>query len=263
MATLSFQDIQAVLEERYDEREARNIFIALTEYVPNHPDAISKVISRIRTGEPWQYIAGFAWFYGMELMVSPAVLIPRQETEELVWYILQEQGQQPLRVLDIGTGSGCIPMALKFNRAHWQVSACDISEEALDLARLNAARCGLHIDFFHADILKELPEGKWDILVSNPPYISRHEESVMPDHVLAFEPPGALFTPTDDPQEFYRRIAALSPLLLENNGFIYLELNEFHARATVDIFREAGYQEVSVIDDLAGRPRILIAQHQA
>ena len=154
----------------YGERESRNISRELMEAMENDGNIhINDVLIRIKNHEPWQYITGKSWFYGLEMMVNPSVLIPRQETEELVHLILSRHGQSPaIKVLDIGTGSGCIPLALKFNRAHWQIDAVDISDKALATAQKNAAACGLNVHFQQCDILTSVPDGgPWDIIISN------------------------------------------------------------------------------------------------
>jgi release factor glutamine methyltransferase len=259
MTRHALQGIKELLQELYPGREGGNIFHAIQEYLINADETqLEEVEERLRKEEPWQYIVGKAWFYGLELSVAPAVLIPRAETEELVHLILSENGQDTLKVLDIGTGSGCIPMALKFSRAHWEVHACDVSGAALAIAEGNAATCGLHVHFFELDILQEEPEGQYDIIVSNPPYIPVEESQWMSASVLEFEPHLALFS-GDDPQLFYRRLAEKSSAWLKTGAKIYLELNEFHADATASLFLRNGFSSVELIQDLAGKNRMLKA----
>jgi release factor glutamine methyltransferase len=252
--------IRQLLQELYPGREGDTIFREMKEYLDQMDEpALNDIVQRLERNEPWQYVVGHAWFYGLELKVNSIVLIPRMETEELVHLILSENGQEGLKVFDIGTGSGCIPLALKFNRAHWDVSACDVSDEALKIAEANATACGLHISFFQADILVQEPPGRYDIIVSNPPYISNRESALMPPHVLEYEPRLALFS-GEDPQLFYRHIANRGADWLNEGGVIYLELNEFHADETSKIFLQKGFSKVQVISDLAGKSRMLRAQ---
>jgi release factor glutamine methyltransferase len=253
--------IRQLLQELYPGREGDTIFREMKEYLDQMDElALHDIVQRLERNEPWQYVVGHAWFYGLELKVNSSVLIPRMETEELVHLILSENGQEGLKVLDIGTGSGCIPLALKFYRAHWDMSACDVSDEALKIAEANATACGMHISFFQADILVQEPSGRYDIIVSNPPYIAQEEATIMPAHVLDYEPHLALFS-GDDPQLFYRRLAIKGRSWLEERGLIYLELNEFHAESTRRIFLQNGYSEVEIIRDLAGKDRMLRAKY--
>lgn len=222
---------------------------------------VNDVIARLQNHEPWQYITGKSWFYGLELQVNPSVLIPRQETEELVHLILSIHGQNPpINVLDIGTGSGCIPLALKFNRAHWNICALDFSTDAIATAKKNAAACGLNIPFQECDILTSIPKGgPWDIIVSNPPYIPYKEKHIMSKNVLEFEPSTALFVENGDPLLFYRRIAQISKHLLSKGGNLYFELNEFYADDTAQIIKALGYSSVEIHNDLSGKKRMLSA----
>jgi release factor glutamine methyltransferase len=261
MSNPAISDLRQLLRELYPGREGEAVFREMEEYLEQMDSpALLETARRLKAREPWQYIVGHAWFYGLELKVNSSVLIPRMETEELVHLILSENGPEGTKVLDIGTGSGCIPLALKFNRAHWDISACDISNDALQIARANAQACGLHIRFFQSDVLTAEVSGKYEIIVSNPPYIAREEATIMPAHVLDYEPHLALFS-GDDPQLFYRRLAIKGRFWLEEGGLIYLELNEFHAESTRKIFLQNGYSEVEIIRDLAGKDRMLRAKY--
>jgi release factor glutamine methyltransferase len=258
-----FNKLMQVLKKHYDDREARNIAFNIEEYLfqLTHANFID-ALKRLENKEPWQYITGKSWFYGLELEVNKNVLIPRQETEELVHLILQNHPDYPpLNVLDIGSGSGCIPLALQFNRPHWKIKGIDISTEALAIAQKNALNCGLHIEWEYCDFIQQIPTGRpWDIIVSNPPYISENEADHMPEHVLDYEPHIALFAPKDDALAFYRIIAEKGNSLLASHGYIYAEINEFRADATKEIFIKSGYEEVSILNDLAGKPRFISAR---
>lgn len=221
--------------------------------------------ARLLRHEPLQYVLGEAWFMDLTLEVTPATLIPRPETEELVQLIVQEQqGQKTeLSVLDIGTGSGCIPVALCRTLQPTQVTAVDISVEALAVARRNAERYGCEIDFQQLDILTETPRlgplHTLDILVSNPPYVLEKERALMRPNVLEYEPATALFVPDHDALLFYRRIAQLGTTLLRPGGALYFEINEQYAAETVALLTTLGYEAVEARPDLFGKARMVRA----
>lgn len=224
--------------------------------------ALPGIQARLLGHEPLQYVLGTAHFAGLELEVTPATLIPRPETEELVALIAREQqGRSGLRVLDVGTGSGCIPLALAERLPGCQLTAVDISGEALAVARRNAARCGVTVDFQQVDILAAVPRltGPLDVLVSNPPYVLESERTLMRPNVLSYEPATALFVPDHDPLLFYRRIARLGRELLGPGGVLYFEINEQFATETEGMLRGLGYSAVVSQDDIFGRPRLVRA----
>ena len=218
--------------------------------------------ARLLAHEPVQYVLGVAHFAGMELEVTPATLIPRPETEELVRLIGQEQGARwGLRVLDVGTGSGCLAVALARALPGAEVLAVDISAEALAVARRNAARYAPRVVFEQVDILREVPNGlvpgTLDVLVSNPPYVRESERPLMRANVLAWEPPTALFVPDHDPLLFYRRLVALGAELLHPGGSIYLEINEALGPETAALLTEQDFSAVRIEADMFGRPRMV------
>lgn len=220
---------------------------------------LSAIQARLLQHEPLQYVLGLAYFDGLELEVTPATLIPRPETEELVALIAREQQKRAgLRVLDIGTGSGCIPLALSQRLAGARFTAVDVSAEALAVARRNAARYQVPIDFQQVDILQSAPQlaGPVDILVSNPPYVLENERPLMRPNVLAYEPGTALFVPDDDPLRFYRRIAELGRSLLGKGGTVYFEINEQFGPATQSLLQQLGYTGSEILQDIFGKPRI-------
>jgi release factor glutamine methyltransferase len=213
----------------------------------------------LRKQVPLHYILGEAWFYGLPFRVNPDVLIPRPETEELVALILEEVSSAAT-ILDIGTGSGCIPVALKKHRPAAQVSACDISPGALALARENAARHKTPVTFFETDILSEqilsLISAKQELMVSNPPYIQPGEKSEMAANVLDHEPHLALFAPQHDPVIFYRRIIDLCPALLAEGGRLYFELNPLTAEEVRRYAIASGlFSQTALLKDLSGAIR--------
>ncbi|SDY17819.1 peptide chain release factor N(5)-glutamine methyltransferase [Hymenobacter psychrophilus] len=225
--------------------------------------ALPGMQARLLRHEPLQYVLGTAHFAGLELEVTPATLIPRPETEELVELIAREQqeGRTGLQVLDVGTGSGCIPLALAARLPGARFTAVDVSAEALAVARRNAVRCGVTIDFQQVDILAAVPvlAGPLDVLVSNPPYVLESERALMRPNVLAYEPATALFVPNHDPLLFYRRIAQLGRALLGPGGVLYFEINEQFAAETEGLLRGLGYAAVVSHEDIFGRARLVRA----
>lgn len=233
---------------------------------PVSPFVIGKVddiINRMLTHEPIQYILGEAWWYGLRLKVSPAVLIPRPETAELVDLIVKEfSGRSDLRVADICTGSGCIAIALARNLPFSQVTAIDISSDALAVARENAALLRTpSVTFLEADATDpaSLPSAGFDIIVSNPPYIAEDERGSMDKNVLLYEPHAALFVPDTDPLLFYRAIAAYGLTHLADHGRIFFEINPIYADRLAAHMRDAGWAHVLLTRDIHGTYRFLSA----
>ncbi|KAA9331320.1 peptide chain release factor N(5)-glutamine methyltransferase [Hymenobacter busanensis] len=222
------------------------------------------LLPRLLRHEPVQYVLGTAHFYGLELVVTPATLIPRPETEELVALIAQEQaGRRGLCLLDVGTGSGCIPIALSRELPGSQVWGLDISTEALAVARQNGQRYAPQVEWLQADILTQDPPqiepASLDVLVSNPPYVRESEHALMRPNVLDFEPHTALFVPDADPLLFYRRLVTLGRQLLRPGGAIYFEINEALPAETVALLEQQGYHTARSLPDLTGRPRMVRA----
>ena len=220
------------------------------------------LLTRLLAHEPVQYVLGTAHFAGMELEVTPATLIPRPETEELVQLIVAGQRARPgLRVLDLGTGSGCLALALARALPGAEVLAADISEEALAVARRNAARYAPAVTFQQFDMLREMPAGlapgTLDVLVSNPPYVRESERAQMRANVLAWEPVTALFVPDHDPLLFYRRLAEMGAVLLRPGGGNYLEINEALGDETATLLVAQGFADVRVVPDLFGKARMV------
>ena len=315
------------LRDLYPEHEARNMVDILLEertgrkgwFAVAHPDfelcaaelaGLKDDVARLCTGEPLQYVLGFAWFYSRRFRVSPAVLIPRPETEILVDTVLSRlsdfahsaassqgvngssgQGLGNVRVcgdnvmpgcspkiLDLCTGSGCIAWTLALECPNASVTALDISREALALARTQfppdslapsgAVSEGGRVVFVEADVLdlsekgssgdcSEMGLGKFDVIVSNPPYVMDKEKSQMRTNVLDYEPSIALFVPDDDPLIFYRAIAHHASRILTDRGWGIVEINSLLANQTADCFRTAGFPTVNILPDLSGRPRFV------
>lgn len=221
------------------------------------------LLESLMQGQPLQYVLQEAWFCGLRLKVGPGVLIPRPETEELVEWIISHCRfpLQSLHLLDVGTGSGCIAIALKRRLRKATVAAIDIAPEALQLARANAATLGAAVDFWQADILdlsRHADFSAYDIIVSNPPYISEEEKTNMHPTVLEHEPHQALFAPGDDPFIFYRALATFAYHKLHQGGQLFLELNSDHAGTIDRLVQEKGLQ-TQIKKDMQGKDRMLRA----
>ena len=274
--------IVRALAERYDKEEQSAIVRAVccdmldiptTTYYIKEKIALTaeqevrleEILRRLQQGEPLQYIEGKASFCGMEFSVRPSVLIPRPETAELVDWIVQGHASQSPRILDMGTGSGCIAITLDKQLPGAKVEACDISPEALAVAKENNKRNGTSVTFFRHDILDlttPLPHS-YNIIVSNPPYIMQSEHSTMEQHVTEWEPHTALFVPDEDALCFYRAIAKIGMTeALEPGGCIYVEINQALGAETVELFESYGYKDVILRKDIFGNDRMIKAQRQ-
>ncbi|MGB3181306.1 MAG: peptide chain release factor N(5)-glutamine methyltransferase [Cyclobacteriaceae bacterium] len=237
--------------------------IMLGDTVETDADAIRKLeagIARSLDHVPVQHIMKQAHFYGRDFSVSPDVLIPRPETEELVHLVLQAYKNRPIEVLDIGTGSGCIAITLALEHKAAEVTAVDVSPDALKMARSNAARLGAKVAFCQMDVLKEgLQQNALDVIVSNPPYIPDRERKEMEARVVRYEPGVALFVPDHDPLLFYRRLGALGRTHLKQGGGLFVEIHESYGREVVDLYLSQAYEEVECLNDMQGKPRMVRA----
>lgn len=265
------------LEGRYGEQEIRHLWrifyttvtgkSALSyrsgkDLTQEQQKKLGNALERLAAGEPYQYVLGQMPFGPLDLIVRPGVLIPRPETEELIDIIRRQESPESVRgVLDIGTGSGCIALSMAYYFSEARVSALDISETALGIADDNARRNHLEVNFIRHDILNDDPAvlPKVDLLVSNPPYISRKETKEMSDSVLDHEPEEALFVGDEDPLVFYRRIETVAQDIMMPGGRIYLELNSRYARACADLYEQGGW-EVKLMKDMSGNLRFLKAR---
>ncbi len=225
---------------------------------------LDKMAVRLAEGEPVQYVLGEATFHGRAFRVAPGVLIPRPETDELVGWIcndyMEMDRERSLNILDIGTGSGCIAVSLACELKNAGVEAWDISEDALRIARENALRLGVEVVFRKVDILAPLsgeePLRKFDVVVSNPPYVCECERADMERNVLEYEPEQALFVPDDDPLLFYRKIAEKAGRLLRDEGALYFEINRRMGTETVGLLRSSGFENVEIMRDFMGNERM-------
>lgn len=217
---------------------------------------INGVLKRLKKYEPLQYILGKADFYGIELLVNKSVLIPRQETEELVDWIIKAK-HELTTILDIGTGSGCIAIALASYLSDVGVSAWDVSEEALKMAKENSRRQGTRVTFQQVDILGDVPVETFDLIVSNPPYIREKEKSSMLQNVLDYEPEKALFVSDQDPLLFYKAINRQSKKLLRSGGWLYYEINETFGREVVKSLEDQAFMDIEIRRDINGKDRMI------
>lgn len=229
---------------------------------------IKEIVEQLKKYKPLQYILGKTDFYGRTFRVDPSVLIPRPETEELVEQILADlksEPDRPLTILDIGTGSGCIAVTLAKEWKQADVIATDVSPEALETARENARRLHAPVTFVRTDILS-LEEAEaaipfsFDLIVSNPPYVTEREKAAMEPNVLDYEPSLALFVSNDDPLLFYRAIARFGKKKLKKGGRLYFEINASYGPETVSLLEEEGYREVGLFRDLSDKNRMIKAK---
>ncbi len=221
---------------------------------------IREILNRLIQFEPIQYILGETEFYGTVIKVNPSVLIPRPETEELVDWIINDYKKIAPSILDIGTGSGCIPIALVKNMAGAVAEGWDISPEALMTAGENALNNQVNIDLCYADILKSIypsTNRQYDIIVSNPPYITNSEQPLMFKNVIDYEPHIALFVPDTDPLIFYRAIADLAINRLKPGGHLYFEINEKLGYETVELLKSKGFINITLKNDINGKERMI------
>ncbi|MBQ0049336.1 MAG: peptide chain release factor N(5)-glutamine methyltransferase [Bacteroidales bacterium] len=265
-----------VMEERFGLSQTDLLLGKDSQLSAEDRDELTQIAVRLLKNEPLQYVLGYADFCGMRLRVAPGCLIPRPETAELIRAIEQFFISHPTlasptgtptstlpvcRALDIGTGSGCI--ALSLAQKGWQVEAWDVSQEALAIARLNAAEHALHINFQICDILAEQNADSiladCSLVVSNPPYVRQSEAAEMHRNVLDYEPHLALFVPDRDPLIFYRAIAAYASRRLQPGGLLAFEINQYLAEETAELVRLSGFTQVCLFDDAFGAPRILLA----
>lgn len=264
--------ITKILNDTFDERESDNIFkyvveeyyndkyVIIKSYIINDDEVedLNEIFEKVSANYPIQYIFNKAYFYDVELYVDENVLIPRPETEELVHLILKENTNNNLKVLDIGTGSGCIPIVLKKHKQNWSVSAIDISNEAIEVANKNATNNNVKVDFLLDDIFNLNNHfSNLDIIVSNPPYIPFVQQDLMTENTLQYEPELALFVPNENPLMYYQTIFELAKNALAEKGRVYVEINEFLSVETKSLALKYNFSVVEIIKDLSNKDRIL------
>ena len=285
---------QNELQSIYDKEEIDSFFFMITEkfykirridftlnpdFEIENTSEWETIISDLKQEKPIQYILGEAWFYGLKFKVNENTLIPRSETEELVEWIIESQKSKvksqknvtssgiEMSILDIGTGTGCIPISLKSNLPEAEVFAIDVSEKALEVANQNAKDNNVEINFIQTDILKtddllllrtesrSLP--KLDIIVSNPPYVRNLEKEEIKKNVLDYEPHLALFVEDNDALLFYRKIAELAKESLQPNGLLFFEINQYLGKETVELLENLGFKNIELRKDLKGNFRMI------
>ncbi len=285
---MSYEQFWQSLTARYDVGEARAVArmvlevgfgLSMTQLLCDGLSSLSEtelqrlgeIQHRLLKGEPVQYVLGVADFGPRQFRVAPGVLIPRPETYELCEEIVKDfskSSHSPLRILDLGTGSGCIACTLAAELPAAEMTACDISAEALAIAKENARKLDVSVRFVQGDMLNpdrsvelapERIKMHWDVMVSNPPYICMQEAASMEPHVLEHEPHQALFVPDDDPLLFYRAIADYATKTLRHGGTLYLELNAHYAEDCRQLFIQNGFADVSLMEDQFGKLRFLKA----
>ena len=280
-----FLAFQQQLQTVYDSREIEAVALLVLEELTGmsrtkikaFPEAdipaeaaekVESLLHELKTGKPVQYILGSTEFYGLHFLVNPATLIPRPETEELVEWVLGESKKfkiqnSKLSILDIGTGSGCIAISLKKNLQHADVSAVDISPEALKTAKQNAVINDVHIAFIEQDILTDdnskIVNLQPDIIVSNPPYVTLADKLKMHTNVNDFEPHTALFVPDHDPLIFYKAIASYAVEHISDDGLLFFEINEGYGKETVELLSDKGFTDIELRQDMSGRDRMVKA----
>jgi release factor glutamine methyltransferase len=233
------------------------------EVTPEQEEQLKEAVERLKRQEPVQYVLGVAHFYGLDLQVDERVLIPRPETEELVDLVVREhKGLQGLQVLDICTGSGCIPLALAANLQADRVYGLELSEGALKVARTNARQLRLPIGWLQQDVFDPIlgiAPHTLDIITSNPPYVTEQEKALMRPNVLNYEPHLALFVPDQDPLKYYKRIAEAGADLLKKGGRLYFEINEQYGEEVRQLLLQIGFAHAEVVQDLFNKNRIVKA----
>jgi len=223
---------------------------------------INEIVSEIHTGKPIQYILGYTYFCDLRIIVNENVLIPRPETEEMVFKIIQHYHEPPKSILDIGTGSGCIALALKHRFTEATITGLDVSPKALDVAAENGRNNSHEVNWIEGDILHETHwsyENGFDLIVSNPPYVRNSERAIMDANVLDYEPGNALFVDDTDPLVFYKKIASLGANHLNDHGILWVEINEQMGGKTAALFKKAGFQKVTIVKDIHEKERFIRA----
>ena len=256
------------LSSVYDNQEIRILYRYFCEdfaeiNLNSFEKYLEKIIEELKTGKPYQQILGHTEFYGKKFFVDENVLIPRPETEELVELAINKIRDSrfeipDFKILDVGTGSGIIPITLKKHLPNAEISAIDISEKALEIAKKNAEFHQANIEFIQQDYLNTKLEENYDIIISNPPYIGIEENIEIEDSVKGFEPNIALFSPTSDALIFYKKFAKDGEKYLNENGMIFLEINQKLGKETLELF--SNYSESRLIKDLSGNDRFVFAK---
>lgn len=249
-----------IIIEHITKKSYHQALLMEMELVADQYQKLESIVERLKKYEPIQYVLEETEFFGLPFYVNENVLIPRPETEELVELILKENNRSGLHLLDIGTGSGAIAIALAKHMKDANVSAWDISSKALDVATMNSKANSVTVSFKQVNVLSDYPQdNKFDIIVSNPPYVLDNEKELMEQNVLDYEPHVALFVPDNDPLLFYKRIANIALNLLNPEGKLYFEINQAKGKEVVDMLKEKGFKDVALFQDLSNKDRMVSA----
>jgi release factor glutamine methyltransferase len=250
-----------ILDHMFNWKRSDYLAHLLKEVGDIKQNSFHEIVTELLAGKPIQYVLGETYFYGLKLIISPNVLIPRPETEELVDWILENNHgaghTQELNVLDIGTGSGCIAISLKKKLESSSVFAIDISEGALEVARRNAKLNTVKVAFNKGDMLTYQDENEYDVIVSNPPYVRMKEQEEMNDNVLDYEPHVALFVSDDNPLVFYKAIAEFAISHLKSEGLLYFEINEYLGKEMVGMLKNKGFKNIILKKDMQDKDRMI------
>ena len=254
------QVIFLVLEDILHIRKEDQLMNVTKEVLPPQQEEIQSCLQLLIEGQPLQYVLGKAHFYGRDFLINPSVLIPRPETEQLVRWALDDCQGQAMRILDVGTGSGCLAITLALELKDAQVYALDVMPAALKVAQQNAHRLQAKIHFMQLDILNDVPElNDFEVIICNPPYVPESDLANMQSLVKDHEPHKALFVPDEDPLKFYARMANIGPTLLSAGGRLYLEIYHAYGEQVATLFKGASWQEVELRKDLQGKDRMIKA----
>jgi release factor glutamine methyltransferase len=249
-----------LLEEMFDIEKSMIVLNKNIEMGPDKMRKLEEVKERLLNHEPVQHIIGRGYFYNRPFNVNENVLVPRQETEEIVARIAKKNNKENHKILDIGTGTGCIAITLGYEMKNPELHAWDVSPEALEVAKTNALLHKMKVRFREVDILGEVKdENEYDVIVSNPPYVKEGEKIKMKKNVLKFDPPLALFVPNDDPLKFHKAIGQFAKERLRSGGNLYMEINEKLGADTFELINSLGYTRVKIIKDLNDKDRFVSA----
>ncbi len=271
------QKIQQAIAAKYPVNEAKaiahgylnmtcgiNTLDILLDKAVNEPTSFSQDLSRLAAGEPLQYVTGKAYFFDRLFSLNAATLIPRPETEELVSQVLTLVGKENKRVLDIGTGSGCMAITLALEAPQAHITAWDVAADAVNMAQANANQLGAEVTITQQDVFAWTDDSNtWDIIVSNPPYVLHAEKAEMESHVLDHEPHLALFVSDEDPLIFYRVIGEMAQQRLTPDGFLCFEINRAFGEQNVALAEAQGFENIQLLKDFHGNDRMLIAQRSS
>lgn len=270
------QELKSELAHIFEKREAENHLSILLQHFFNLSrldrllraeeevdasilDELKKVLNELRKEKPIDYVLNESIFWGYPFYVDERVLIPRSETEELVMLVLEHEKEENISIFDVGTGSGCIPITLAMERAYDQIDACDVSKAALEVAQKNAEKHQVQVRFFEMDILTNMPEQPYDVVVSNPPYVKEEEIASLQKRVNEYEPIIAL-TPYGDPLKFYKRMISQTGRLLKKGGRFYWEIHEDLGSEVIELFTNQNFDQIELIEDMYGRNRMVKAR---